>query len=172
MEYVKTFSQFTVIFIFTLSLAAKIRNFNKFKDAIKNFQILPLYFHHFTAIVFLFAEFVILFTGVIGGDWLFLSYSLSIVLLILFVFALNSALRRQIQTSCNCFGSSEKAVSHYDIWRNIFIIFISVAGLFSLFITETNILYLTGSELFIPIILAAVVSMLILNLREIADLFS
>ena len=38
--------------------------------------------------------------------------------MLIFGGALISVLMRQIQTSCNCFGSSEKPVTQADIWRN------------------------------------------------------
>jgi peroxiredoxin len=43
---------------------------------------------------------------------------LATLLLVLFTLALLWALRRDIETSCNCFGASNKPLTYYDVGRN------------------------------------------------------
>lgn len=169
MLYFIHISRFSLVFIFFYSLFTKLRDFTSFEDTIKNFQLLPPRLHRTAAISLIFGEVVIVTTALFGGHWLFLSYSIAIVLLVLFTYALNFALKRNIDTSCNCFGPTPKSISYYDIWRNVILICITSVGLTTAFLNGA--LYsISFIDLAQSLILALVVTLLILNLHEILEL--
>jgi hypothetical protein len=101
-------------FIFLYSFVTKLRDFAAFEGAIANFQLLSSSLYRSAAIGFMMGELLIVVAALFGGSWLYLSYGLAIVLLAVFIYALNSVLKHNIQTSCNCFGTSEQKVSPYD----------------------------------------------------------
>jgi drug/metabolite transporter (DMT)-like permease len=121
------------------------------------------------ALAFMLGEGLVFLASLLGGNWLFLSHSLALVLLALFIYALNSVLQRKIQTNCNCFGSSEQKVSPYDIWRNTGIILIVALGLLALFWEHGNSSLL---DLALSALIAFVLSLFLLNLRELMELLA
>ncbi|MGB7338066.1 MAG: MauE/DoxX family redox-associated membrane protein [Phototrophicaceae bacterium] len=163
-------TRFIICFIFLYSFITKLHDFKSFENAILNFQLLPKSLHRVTAIGLMLLELLIVVMALFGGTWLFPAYGLSIVLLAIFIYVLNSVLQRKIQTSCNCFGTTEREVSVYDIWRNVIICLVSGIGLLRLFMSGSNdpdILNLALS-----VVVALVVSLLILNLRELAEVLA
>jgi hypothetical protein len=167
MLYLIQISRFVVAFIFLYSFLTKLRDFAAFEHAIQNFQLLPKNLHRPAAFAFMFGEALIFLAALLGGNWLFLSHSLAIALLLLFICALNSVLQRKIQASCNCFGTSEQKVSPYDIWRNAGVVLVAALGFFALFWENSspNLLDFALSAL-----IALVFSLLLLNLRELMEL--
>jgi len=138
MIYIVNITRVVICFIFFYSFASKLRDYAAFERSINNFQILPAYLERLAAIGFLLLELLIVVAALLGGDWLYLSYSLTIILLVVFVYAIGSVLRRNIQTSCNCFGTNEQKVSSADIWRNIGIIVVALIGLSAFFSPSTQ----------------------------------
>ena len=169
MLYIINISRFALCFIFLYSLVSKLRDIAGFENTIKNFQLLPGSLHRPTAIGFMLGEMVVFVAAVLGGNWLFLCYGLAISLLVLFIYALHSVLQRKIQTSCNCFGMSEQKVSSYDIWRNTAIILIAGLGLISL-VLNTQPSHMDILKWLLSSIVAFVLSLLLLNLRELLEL--
>ena len=169
MLYLILISRFVVAFIFLYSSVSKLRDFAAFERTIQNFQLLPKALHRPTALAFVIGEVLVVTAALLGGNWLFLAYGMAILLLALFVCALNSVLQRKIQTSCNCFGTSEQKVSTYDIWRNLNIILVAALGFLTLFWENAspNIV-----DLAISALIALVISLLLLNLRELMELLT
>ena len=169
MLYIINISRFALGLIFLYSFVSKAQDIAGFELTIKSFRLLPSSLYRPTAISFMLCEALIVVVALLGGNWLFLCYGLAISLLSLFTYALNSVLQRKIQTTCNCFGTSEQKVSPYDIWRNSGIMLIAVLGLISLILntqpSNTDILgwFLSG-------VIAFVLSLLLLNLRELLEL--
>lgn len=169
MLYIIYITRIMLIFIFLYSFVTKLRDFAAFERAIKNFQLLPSNLHRLVSISFVLGEAFIVVTAIFGGNWLFQSYSMAIILLVIFIYALNSVLKRDIQASCNCFGVSEQKVSHYDIWRNIGIVMIPTIGFIALSFNNTmsNLGLLAW---LLSTIVAFVLSIFLLNLRDLMEL--
>jgi len=116
--YVQYFCRFAIIITFFTSFTGKIRSIPKFEKAITDFDLTPQSLNRILVFLFLLGELVTVVLLFLGGIWSSLGFILAITHLVLFSGALILVIARNIQTSCNCFGSSEKTVSYYDVWRN------------------------------------------------------
>jgi uncharacterized membrane protein YphA (DoxX/SURF4 family) len=116
--YLLAFCRVVIALVFILSFVGKVRNISAFEQTIANFKFIPGRFNRFTALMVLIGEVIVVASMVIGSQWLWPGFLLAALMLVIFCVALASVLIRRIQTSCNCFGSSKKFVSSYDILRN------------------------------------------------------
>jgi hypothetical protein len=121
---------------FAFSFAGKLRDIPSFVQTIRRFKLLPDWLSRAAALAFLCGEAIVVLAMiphpnsasrwekevVLGG------FLLAALMLIVFCAALASVLIRKIQTSCNCFGTSEKQVSTYDIVRNMGFIVCTLSG--------------------------------------------
>ena len=130
--YLQTFCRIFLGLIFLLSSASKLRDMGGFRKTMNNFQILPTQFNCFVAWLFVGSEIMAVILLVIGGPTLLYGFLLATSLLIIFSLALVSVLIRKLPTVCHCFGSSTKAVSLFDIWRNVGLLFCSLSGFLTL----------------------------------------
>lgn len=112
------FCRLALGFVFALSLLGKLRNVQAFRQTIRAFQLLPDWSVGTAMLLFLGSEFLVVLGSILGNRFLFPTFLLATLLLILFSAAMTSVLVRRIQTSCNCFGKSDKAVAVTDLWRN------------------------------------------------------
>jgi hypothetical protein len=112
------FCRLVLGFVFALSLLGKLRNVQKFRQTILNFRQLPDWLVGGATPLFLGCEFLVVLGIMLGGMFLFPTFLLAALLLILFSGAMASVLVRQIRTACDCFGKSDKPVSVEDLWRN------------------------------------------------------
>lgn len=126
--YLQAFFRLTIGLVFTLSFLGKMRDPYSFILAIERFRVIPHNLSRITAYIFLTGELMVIITMLLGGPFLFWGFLLAAVMLVIFCFALASTIVRKIQTSCNCFGISEKPVSIYDIVRNVGFILSASAG--------------------------------------------
>jgi hypothetical protein len=81
-----------------------------------------------TSLLFVGAEIAVVLLVVLGGRFLFPGFMLAIILLLIFSGALISLFARQIQTSCNCFGSNEKLATQVDLWRDAAFVLCALGG--------------------------------------------
>lgn len=128
MEYILFFCRTVFGLVFAWSFAGKARNPYSFMSAIQNFGLLPKSLVKPSAWLFMAGELVIVAAMIVGRDFLMWGFIFGALLLVIFSIALASVLARKIQTSCNCFGASEKRVSPYDLARNIGFISCGIAG--------------------------------------------
>lgn len=128
MPYLLAFSRLTIGLVFAWSSIGKILKFAAFEQAIVNFKILPGSLVRGFAFLVLTGEIAVVLTMLLGGTFLTIGFSLAILLLLGFSIALLSVLARKIQTSCHCFGPSERPVSPYDVLRNVGFIGLAVVG--------------------------------------------
>ncbi|MCL4869806.1 MAG: hypothetical protein KJ063_12635 [Anaerolineae bacterium] len=118
LPYLLTFSRVALGLLFAYAFLAKVRDVAQFAAAVGRFELLPRRWVKTAALLFLAGELAVILLLLTGGSWLPLAFALAALLLLLFTLALLSALRRNIQTSCSCFGTSDKPLTYYDIWRN------------------------------------------------------
>jgi hypothetical protein len=140
--YGAAFCRAVIGLTFAFSFAGKVRDVPSFVQTIRRFKLLPDWLSRTAAMAFLCGEAVVVFAmiphprierssiplfrwekGIVTGGFL-----LAALMLLVFCAALASVLVRKIQTSCNCFGASEKQVSSYDIVRNIGFIVCALNG--------------------------------------------
>lgn len=126
--YMLAFCRVVIGLVFVVSSGSKVLHISRFRQAIRNFHILPGRLSGVAAMLFLCGEFAVVVFVLIGGAFLLLGFSLAISLLLLFSFALISVLHRHIRTSCNCFGSKNNSVSTTDVLRNIGLITCACLG--------------------------------------------
>lgn len=125
---VLAFCRIAIGLVFGISFLSKIINIPTFEQTITNFHILPEQLNRVAALLFLGGELAVSLLVAVGGLFLIPGFLLSIALLLLFCGALVSVLCRKIQTSCNCFGSTEKPVAVTDVWRNAGFIVCALIG--------------------------------------------
>lgn len=118
LPYLLAFCRITIGLIFAYSFLMKIRDVNQFAQTIANFKLVPLRWGRPLALLFLSGEAAVVVLLVIGEQLLSLAFGLALILLAVFTAVLVSVLVRDIQTTCNCFGNSQKIVTYTDVWRN------------------------------------------------------
>ena len=128
LPYLLTFSRVALGLLFAYAFLAKVRDVAQFAAAVGRFELLPRRWVKTAALLFLAGELAVILLLLTGGSWLPLGFGLAALLLLLFTLALLSALRRNIQTSCSCFGTSDKPLTYYDVWRNAGFIACSLLG--------------------------------------------
>jgi len=171
LPYLLLFFRLTIGLLFIYSFLGKVRDVDQFAQTITNFKLLPERWSQLVALLFLMGELTVVVFVLIGGQWLSVAFGLAIFLLTAFTAALASVLVRNIQTTCNCFGSDEKPISHHDAGRNLGLLFIAAAGFWmsSLSVQTGGGITVTETVL---MSLAAIIFLLIwLNLRDVLQLF-
>jgi hypothetical protein len=123
------------------------------------------------AALFLDGEFAVVALVSIGDPLLIFGFSLAIGLLLLFCLALVSVLARGIRTTCNCFGTSTKEISAFDVWRNIGLMICALAGVAMLIGTKSVWDPLSLLEWVLIGLGAGAFVMIWLQLEEIVQLF-
>jgi hypothetical protein len=147
----------------------KVQNVGQFSQTIADFQFLPRPWSTKLAYLFLMGEFATVVFLLMGKHLLSFAFGLALLLLISFTIALLSALRRKIQTKCNCFGNNENSLGFANIWRNMGLIIVSGIGLWAM-AGDLNMSLSILESLFIT--LSALVFVLVwVNLANIATLF-
>jgi hypothetical protein len=97
---------------------------------------------------------------------------MAIFLLLAFSIAIGSALIKNNKASCNCFGSGKEALSQYELVRNAGLILCAVSGLLLLVVSpEGGYGTLDGIELISLAMVAAVFSLIWINMRYIVEFF-
>jgi hypothetical protein len=112
------FCRIVLGFVFALSLIGKLRNVEAFRQTMLNFRLLPDWLIGVATYLFLGSELLVVLGTILGDRFLFPTFLLAALLLILFSGAMALVLVRQMRLSCNCFGKSDKPVSVEDLWRN------------------------------------------------------
>lgn len=144
---------------------------DSFTQAIDRFKLLPKVLHSPTAVAFLGGELVVVVAMILGGKFLLWGFLLAGLLLLLFSIALASVLVRKIPTSCNCFGSSQKPVSIFDIVRNTILILFSLGAYGWLALNEEALPALGWLDWGLLSVAALVLVMILIQLKEIVQLF-
>ena len=169
--YVLTFCRIVISLVFVLSSISKARDMVRFRQIIYTFDLLPQSLNYVAAVLFLGSEFVVVALVLIGGSLLIFGFSLAFGLLLLFCLALVSVLARGIRTTCNCFGTSAKEVSAFDVWRNIGLMICALVGIAMLIGTKAARVPLSLLEWVLISLGAGVFVMIWLQLGEIVQLF-
>lgn len=126
--YALAFFRAVIGLVFLISSAGKLRDISQFQQTITRFRLLPARMSPPTSLLFIGAEIAVVLLVVLDGRFLFPGFLLAIILLLIFSGVLISILARQIQTSCNCFGSNEKPVTQADIWRDAAFVLCALGG--------------------------------------------
>lgn len=113
--YLLTFCKIVVGTIFTIASFLKLKSFTQYVNTINDFHLLPKSLTQLAAVLILTCE---MLTVLLLFKWLLVAFWLASGLLVIFSIALASVLFRNIQTACNCFGSSQHLISPADLWRN------------------------------------------------------
>lgn len=127
-SYMIAFCRFAIGFAFAWSFLGKLRDMPSFVTAIERFRLLPKVLHKPAAWGFLAGELAIVLALLAGGPFVAWGFLLAALLLLAFCAALASVLLRKIDTSCNCFGASQKPVSPWDLLRNAGLIACALGG--------------------------------------------
>jgi hypothetical protein len=110
-----------------------------FVRAVAGFALLPQPLVRAAALLFLAGEVAVVGLLLFGGPFLAAGFGLALGLLLLFSLALATVLIRGLQTPCHCFGATDKAISRYDLWRNLGFVAVALLGLGTLSAEVTNL---------------------------------
>ena len=169
--YLLLFSRLALGLMFTASVSLKLRDLPAFETAIRNFKILPRHFAKPFAYLFLAGEAAVVILMIVGGTLVPAAFLTAIFLLSLFTIALLFVLWTGIQTSCACFGSSQRPVSSADVWRNVGFLVCACIGLFSLNSLSNTIIKIGLGEAGLLGMMAVVFVVLSVYLRDVIELF-
>jgi uncharacterized membrane protein YphA (DoxX/SURF4 family) len=169
LPYALTFGRIVIGLTFVISFVGKARDVGQFAETIDRFELLPWRWAKTAAWLFLGGEAAVVALIILGGRFLPFAFALAGLLLAVFSLALLSALRRGIETSCNCFGASDKPLTYYDVGRNTGFILLAATGL-GMSGATSAMPALVFIELLFIFIVAAVFVLLWSNLSEIAAL--
>lgn len=171
LPYLLTFSRVTIGLIFAYSFLSKARDVGQFAQTITNFKLLSPRWSRPLALLFLSAELAVVVLVLVDGRLLPLAFGLAFLLLIVFTIVLASTLARNIQTTCNCFGSSERLLDYADVWRNAGLVLVAGAGLWATGGVGDVDTSLTFIELLFMSIIAGAFALLWANLNDIVSMF-
>ncbi|MBE7534274.1 MAG: hypothetical protein HS124_00845 [Anaerolineales bacterium] len=169
--YFLLFSRLALGLMFTASVSLKLRNLPAFETAIENFKILPRQFTKPSAYLFLVGEASVVVLMIVDGTLLPTAFLSAIFLLSLFTIALLLVLWKGIQTSCACFGSSQRPVSSADVWRNIGFLVCACIGLLSFNSLSNTTIKIGLGEAGLLGMMAVVFVILSVYLRDVIELF-
>jgi len=159
-------SRITIAFLFLFSFASKMLAFRDFAVTVSDFKLFPRRWSKTIAGFFLGGEIATAILVIFGGKMVFLGFLLATVLLAAFSVALETALWRHINMSCNCFGRTERRISHYDVVRNGFLLLCSLPGLWMLSSTSQR---LSVGEIILLALMSAMFLLCVTNLGDIVE---
>ena len=171
MMYILAFCRVAVGLVFAISSLSKARDIGRFQQAVYGFHLLSRSFSQLAAFLFLCGEIAVALFMLIGRSLLLYGFALAILLLLLFCAALASVLVRKMRTTCNCFGSSNKPVTHVDIWRNMGFLLCAGGGCEALIWTHGAQGSLAGIAWLVITLFAGVFVMVWIQLGEIVQIF-
>lgn len=169
--YVLIFCRIALGLLFAISFLGKAPNLPLFEQTITGFGILPERFSRIAALTFLVGELAVILLLALGGQFLGLGFVLAAALLLIFSLALSSALARRIETTCNCFGPTERPISRYDLWRNGGFILCALTGVAAGALPERGLVSLSLVEWVLVGLVAAVFVAAWTQIGEIVQLF-
>lgn len=123
--YLLTFWKLTVGLLFLISAISKLKSFSQYVDTVRDFRLLPESFTRLAAVLVLISELLIV---LFLFKWQVIAFCLASILLIIFSAAFASVLFRNVQTTCNCFGTSQHPISQVDLVRNFGFLLCSCGG--------------------------------------------
>jgi|GEM_PF-1250759 len=126
--YLLAFCQSVITLVFITSFVMKAKNFAAFNQVIRELGIVPTSLSTLSGLLVLTGELVIVLLMTIGQEFIEVGFFLANLLLSIFCITLISVLARGINTTCNCFGSSKRIITFYDVWRNVGFVGCAVAG--------------------------------------------
>lgn len=126
--YLLTFSRVVTGLVFGLSVLGKVRRPAAFAQTIASFRLLPPALSRGAAGLILAGEAGVVGCLMAGGSLVLPGLLGAASLLLLFSAALASVLRRQITTSCSCFGPTRQLVVPLDLGRNAGFLVCAIAG--------------------------------------------
>jgi hypothetical protein len=123
--YLLAFCKITLGLLFLISFFSKLRTFSQYVNTINDFRLLPESFTRLAAVLVLISELLIV---LFLFKWQVIAFCLASMLLLIFSAAFASVLVRNIQTTCNCFGTSQHPISQVDLFRNFGFLLCSCGG--------------------------------------------
>ena len=129
MEYSLEFCRMTVGLVFAVAFLGKVRSPRALARTISKFDLLPRRAATPVAYLFLAGEGAVVVLMTAAGTPLRIGFTLSFLMLAAFSAALASALRRDLDISCNCFGASETRLSRAHLVRNAGFMACALGGL-------------------------------------------
>jgi len=165
-DFLYDYVALTTMMLFAVSALSKATAFRSFKAAIRSFSLVRPAAVTPLAVAVLSSEVLVVLLLMAGGAAAVGGFILAICSLLVYTAAISTVLIRRQAVICNCFGPSDRAVSPWDVSRNVLLIGLCVTGLplgdalqWQLSMTLEYLLLGGG--------LAAVSTVLIINLRDV-----
>jgi hypothetical protein len=131
--------KFIILIVFAGSVFSKFRDFSGFVQTIKLFDIVAIKYNKALAILLMALELFIPVCLIINYPLLLIiGFSLSLLLLIIFTFAIIKVLSTNKSISCNCFGSTDTKITFFTLIRNFILLVLITIALIILTVTDIN----------------------------------
>ncbi len=155
-------SRYFILFVFLSAIVKKYGKFTVLVETIRSFDLLPTRLVRLCAYAVCIAETCIVMLLALGEQGVKVGFLLSSIVLFIFLFAVSSVLVRGINTTCTCFGSSNKNIGFYEIFRNSFMLVVSITGAILSNTTQSVIFETINLPAFLPSFLTATALALVL----------
>ncbi len=165
------FSRIVIGLIFAISAYGKIQDVSSFTDAITRFKFFPKQFSSALAYLFLSGEILVVLLMLVGSFFLLYGYLLSFLMYLAFSIALSSVVIRKIDTSCNCFGPSEKPVTPFHVVRAAGLMLLSAVSGTVIYLNNTSLVQLDLAGWVLIALAGGIFALIWIQLDEIAELF-
>lgn len=157
--------------IFSFSSIGKMRDVSVFQKTLVRFQVLPKKLIKPVALFIIIGEITVVFFMIIGESFLSIGFALATFLLLAFSTSLIFVLRKNISTTCNCFGADEKPISYYDVYRNGCFLLGTLGGWIISLAKDGGSETTNLAGLSLASILAVILAIILLNLQDIIQTF-
>jgi hypothetical protein len=125
------FCRWSIGLTFAVSALGKASAMGSFRNAIVDFGLLPARMTGAVAAAVVGAEGLVAALEAVGSVLASVGFALALALLAGFSAILVRALRKKADVSCNCFGSSERKISWFDVARNAVLALCCAGGLWT-----------------------------------------
>ena len=122
-------SRWVIAVAFATAAFGKIRGFAAFSEGLESAFGLERRAARGIGTGVLVAELGVVTLLAVGGGWTTAGLMGALVLLCLFAAVISYNLRRETPLVCNCFGNTNRPVTHYDFVRNVVFLAIGIFGL-------------------------------------------
>jgi hypothetical protein len=171
LPYVLAFCRVVIGLVFSISCISKAVHTGHFERTIAQLAIIPSKFSKVAAVSVLSSECIVVVLMFIGGRLLLHGFVITIFLLLFFCVVLTTVLIRKMRVPCNCFGSTAKSISRYDLWRNACFFMCALVGYAVLTGPYSGTAYLEAVEWGPIVLVAAVIVVTWIRISEFVLLF-
>ncbi|GAA1011101.1 methylamine utilization protein MauE [Acrocarpospora pleiomorpha] len=171
-DYSLLFSGTLLVVVFLTSSVGKIFHYSSFTDSVREMRLLPIGAVPSATILIITAELIAALSILVGlmtnSALLVYAFALSAALCVVFNLAITTVIHRGSSVTCNCFGRQASEFSARHIVRNTLLVAAAIVGMLSADVGVGSWTTETG----ITIVAGLILSLLVILMDDLADLFA